>query len=563
MPDKQKHTTKRMLDVRSPMRDGVALSSDIWLPDSAGRYPLILLRTPYLKVSPPPPALQYPKLAAFFAEKGYAVAVQDVRGRGDSEGEYDYYFQEAEDGYDAIEWMAAQPWCDGRVGMMGVSYLGAVQWFAASQKPPHLVCIAATASPGDFFNEIPYVGGAFLQNRLWWSNFVAGRVPQTNIGDHEWADIFKHRPLLTADDAMGRKIPLYRQWLEHSTLDEYWKRLRLSGKEYKNIEIPALHVTGWFDSNQPGVMYHWLGMAQSSPAAGHQYLIVGPWDHAQTFFGGATKVGEMELSADSIIDVNQVHLDFFERYLKQTASHFNCPRARLYVTGRNAWQDFDAYPVRDATVSKLYLSSQGRANSMFGDGRLGANRGGEEPQDEYEFDPRNPVPLDPFNLGGVYGVDRRALERRDDVLVYTGEVLKSPIDVIGPVYVELYAASDARDTDFTASILDVYPDGRAVVLGARVVGIVRARYRNSFEKTELLTPGEVAKYQIDLGHIAHAFMPGHRIRLEVSSSAAPMYNPNQNTGNPIATDTEWRTARQIVYHNAQYPSALILPVVIS
>lgn len=542
------------------MRDGIELSSDVWLPKGKGPYPLILLRTPYLKVSPPPPTpLQYSRLARFFAERGYAVAVQDVRGRGDSQGQYGYYFQEAYDGYDTIEWMAAQPWSNGRVGMMGASYSGAVQWFAASQKPQHLVCIASTAAPGDFFNELPYVGGAFLQYRLVWSNVVSGRIAQTNVADDEWGSIFKHRPLLTADEVMGRTMPLYRQWLEHATLDEYWKHLRLTETEYSNIDIPALHITGWFDSTLAGALYHWHGMTQFSHAADEQYLVVGPWDHAQTFCGGAMNMGELELTANSVVDIDRLHLEFFDKYLKGTSRSFDHPKIKLYVTGRNEWGAFDAYPVPGATVRKLYLSSCGRANSIFGEGRLLEVIAGNEPPDHYEYDPRNPVPLDPLIPGGIYGVDRRALERRDDVLVYTGQVLEESRDVIGRVKIELYAGSDALDTDFTASLVDVYPDGRAVVLGARVAGIVRARYRKSMERIELLTPGQVELYDIDLGHIAHAFRPGHRIRVEISSSAAPLYNPNQNTGNPVATDIEWRKACQTIYHDAQYPSALVLP----
>jgi uncharacterized protein len=554
-------TLVRMFDVRTRTRDGVELSADIWLPNAEHGHPLILLRTPYLKSSQPPPAtMQYAQVAHFFAARGYAVAVQDVRGRGDSQGEYGYYFQEARDGYDTIEWMAMQPWCNGRVGMMGPSYLGAVQWLAASEKPPHLVCIAPTAAPGDFLNEVVYVGGAFLQKRLWWANYVSGRINQTNAREDEWGVIFQHRPLLTADEALGRKLPLYREMLEHATLDEYWKRLLLTEHHFLSLDLPALHVTGWFDSNQAGVMHYWRGMTDHSPAAQHQYLIIGPWEHAQTYFGGSLHVGEMEFTRDAIMDTCQIHLAFFDCYLKQTSERFDHPRARLYITGRNQWQAFGTYPVSGTTPRKLYLSSGGNANSAAGDGRLTTGRAADQFPDHYEFDPRHPVCVDPLKPGSVYGVDRREIESRRDVLVYTGDPLEAPVEVIGRVGVELYGASDARDTDFTASVLDVHPDGRAVVLGARVSGIIRARYRHGLDRTQLLTPGSIEKYHIDLGHIAHAFRARHRIRVEISSSAAPLYNPNQNTGNPIATDVEWRTAQQAIYHDERRPSALLLPV---
>jgi uncharacterized protein len=550
---------RRFFDVRSRMRDGVELSSDLWLPGSEGQYPLILLRTPYLKTSQPG-ELNYSMLAKVFAERGYAVAVQDVRGRGDSDGTYGYYFQEGADGYDTIEWMAAQPWCNGRVGMMGPSYMGAAQWYAARHRPPHLVCIAPVVSPGDYFNELPCVGGAFLQYRLQWCNSVAGRVPQTNVRDDEWAAILKHRPLLSLDEELGRKLPLYRQWLEHDTLDEYWKPLLLSEADYRRIDIPALHIGGLFDIYLCGTLRYWQGMARYSPAANHQYLIVGPWDHVQAFTGGARKMGELELSDDSLLDVLQLHLRFFDCYLKGSAIRFSAPRVRLYVTGCNQWRECDAYPVSAVQNRKLYLSSQGGANSALGDGRLVVTPPGDAPPDRYAYDPQDPIPLDAFAPGGIYAVDRRLLEQRDDVLVYTGEVQSKSLEVLGQVSVELYAASDVLDTDFTASILDVYPDGRAVALGAKVVGIIRARYRHSLHQTQLLTPGKIEKYRIDLGHIAHAFRPGHCIRIEISSSAAPWYHPNPNTGNPIATDIGSRVARQTIYHDAQRPSALLLPI---
>ena len=552
---------KRMFDVRSPTRDGVELSSDIWLPTSEGKHPVILIRTPYQKTSAL--TIYFPKLAEFFAKEGYAVVVQDVRGRGDSDGEFNYFFQEADDGYDTVEWLAAQPWANGRVGMMGLSYAGTVQWLAASKKPPHLVCIASTAPAGDYLDETPYVGGAWQH---WWSllwcNITSGTSYQGNIPNEDWEKILEHRPLLTADEVMGRKMPLYREWLEHHTLDEYWQRLVFTEKEFRHLDIPALHVTGWFDGDQPGAMHYWRGMMNHSPSAKDQYLVVGPWDHQQTFIGGEKRKGEMEFGGESIIDNYQMHLDFFDRYLKKKTDKFDYPRVKLYVTGRNEWEEFAAYPVLSAKIDRLYLSSQGRANSLFGDGRLVETSAGGEQQDHYAFDPKNPVPLNYLTPGGMYASDRRALERRDDILVYTGEPLNAAVEVIGRVSVELFAASDALDTDFTASIIDVYPDGRAVVLGARVVGIIRARYRNGFAKTELLTPGKVEKYHIDLGHIAHSFELEHRIRVEISSSAAPTYNPNQNTGNPVATDTEWRIAHQTIYHDAQHPSAVLLPVVI-
>ncbi len=542
-------------DVRAPMRDGVELSADIWFPAEQGPHPTIVVRNPYMKTMS---LLNPPKLAGYFAERGYAVVMQDVRGRGDSEGEFGFFFADAEDGYDTIEWVAAQPWSNGDVCMMGVSYLATVQWLAAREQAPHLRCIVPTAPAGDYFNELPYQGGAFdMQWALGWINGTSGRISQDNAIMVDWDEVFEHRPLLTMDSVMGRKMPLYRDFLLNHTMNDYWKRIQFTEEDFRSMDIPALHVTGWFDGDQPGAMYYWTGMARHSPATDKQFLVVGPWNHVQTFVGGALRLGAMEFTGESVIDNKAIHLAFFDRYLKGAAQEFDHPRARVYVTGANEWRDFDEYPPAQVESRSLYMQSGGRANSLTGDGRLSWDAPSEQPPDRFTYDPHHPVPS---SIGGeVLAADRRPIERRDDVLVYTSDELTDAVEIIGPVSVELYAATDARDTDFTANIMDVYPDGRAVKLGSRTSGIIRARYRNGYERTELVTPGKTERYTIQLGHIGHAFLPGHRIRIEISSSAAPAYNPNQNTGNPVATDTEWKIAHQTIYHDRARPSRLLLP----
>jgi putative CocE/NonD family hydrolase len=266
----------------------------------------------------------------------------------------------------------------------------------------------------------------------------------------------------------------------------------------------------------------------------------------------------MDFSSDSVVDNKALHLAFFDHYLKKVTSKFDFPRARIYVTGLNRWRSFDQYPPADARFRSLYLHSGGRANSAAGDGRLSWDSPSDEPSDGYTFDPRNPVPS---KLNGEdLPLDHRPIERRDDVLVYTSDPLAARLEVVGRSYVELFAASDARDTDFTAKILDVYPDGRAVKLGTLPTGVIRARYRNGLELPELLTPGKPEKFRIELFDFAHAFLPGHKVRVEISSSAYPFIAPNQNTGNHVATDTEWRSARQTVFHDRARPSHVALPV---
>lgn len=551
---------KQFFDVRTSTRDGVELSSDVWLPAAAGRYPIILVRTPYVKAS-----AESSEYGRYFAERGYAFVVQDVRGRGDSDGEFDFFFQEAKDGYDTIEALARQPWANGRVCMMGVSYMATVQWLAAKERPPHLTCIAPTSPGARFLNELPYVGGAFVtQWALGWLNGTSGHVrQQPNSSTVDWERVLNHRPLLTADEAMGRKMRLYREFLQNDTLNDYWKRIYLNPSDFSKIDIPVLAITGLYDADQPGAMFTWEGIERNSPGSrSDRYFIMGPWTHGQSYDGGETKIGEAEFSKNSIIDNKAVTLAFFERYLKQKSDTLDLPRVQIYVTGANAWRTFTDYPRHKDQVERLYLSSGGEANGEKSDGRLTWQQAPGAGSDHYVYDPRNPVRQFALEARGNMGwaEDRREIQRRADVLVYTSPSLKKAIEVIGKVEVELYASSDARDTDFTASLSDVYPDGRSVSLGHLPVGIIRARYRDGLHKTELLVPGKPYLFRIEVGHIAHAFLPGHKIRLEISSSAYPLFSPNQNTGNPVATDTEWRSARQTVFHDTDRPSAILLPI---
>jgi hypothetical protein len=539
-----------------PLRDGVKLAADLWLPEVPGKYPTILIRTPYMKTMA---LLKAAELGKYFASRGYALAVQDTRGRGDSEGRFDFFFPEGPDGYDTIEWLAAQPWSNGKVGMMGVSYLGTVQWLAAREHPPHLVCIAPTAPAGRWLEELPYQGGAFGHRwALNWLNGTSGRTQQGNTDGIDWDKILAHRPLLTADSVMGRPMRLYREFLQNPLMASYWKRIQFVPEDFARIDIPTLTVTGWYDGDQPGAMFYWRGLTANAPAKDKHFLLAGPWTHVQTFGGGSEKVGDTELTPESVVDNRAIHAAFFDWCLKGTSPRFDAPRARVYVTGANVWRTFDAYPPANSAPRQLYLQSGGRANSIEGDGRLSWTAPVEQPPDRYTYDPQHPTP---GSIGGEnLANDRRPIQRRDDVLVYTSEPLTEPLEIVGDVRVNLQASTDALDTDFTAVLSDVFPDGRALKLGPRI-GILRARYRNGFVKEELLTPNKAERFSIELFDIAHSFQPGHRIRLEIASSAAPEFNPNQNTGNPVATDTVWKVARQTVYHDRARASAITLPVV--
>jgi putative CocE/NonD family hydrolase len=540
-------------DLMIPMRDGVKLAADVWLPDVPGRYPVLLVRTPYTKAN-----LGLNDWARYFASRGYAFAIEDTRGRGDSQGEFNAFFGEGKDGYDTIEWLAGQPWSNGRVGTLGPSYLGTVQWLAARERPPHLTCMAPTAAGGRWFEEFPYMGGAFSAAlALAWANEVSGRVDQEDSSEGvNWEKVFAHRPLLTADAVMGRTMPLYRAWLNHSTTGPYWDRLYFTPQDFAAIDIPTLTLTGWYDADQPGALFYWRGLMAKPGNRDRHFLIVGPWRHVETFRGGSTKVGDTEFSSDSILDTKATHRAFFDWCLQGKSPRFDSPRARVYVTGANVWRALDSYPPTTAVSRKLYLASGGHANSKTGDGKLLWQPTTDSPPDRFTFDPARPVP---GNLAD-WGLNRDEVQGRDDVLVYTSDELEAPLEVIGGVVVNLQAASDALDTDFTAVLSDVGPGGQALRLGA-LVGIRRARYRSGYDREQPLMPGKVDGFRIELFDIAHSFKPGHRVRLEVSSSAAPAYSPNQNTGNPVATDTEWKVARQTIYHDRARASSVTLPVV--
>ena len=551
------------LDVRIPMRDGVELAADVWMPSSDGSYPVILIRTPYLKSSS---FARYPDMARFFAEHGYAFVVQDVRGTGDSDGEYRSFHQEAEDGYDTVEWIARRPWSDGRVGMMGASYSGTVQWLAARESPPHLTSLVSTAAWADPFEEGPYHQGVFNVLHSLTSNIVTSReIPrQIDMAHVDWQRVLRHRPLLTMDEALGVRMPRYRQLLEHNTLDDYWKQIVFTDDHFKRISVPALHLTGWFDVDQIGALVFWRGMAASSPAADGQFLMIGPWEHGHIIYGGRERIGEIALPRQSVLDFDdfmRLHLQFFDHFMKEESDELDFPRVRIYVTGSDKWIDLDEYPPANTVDRRLYLHSGGQANTLSGDGTLSWQPPAEEPADHFIFDPHEPIT---HMVGDVmHAFDNRSIEEQENVLVYTSDVVDEPLEIIGQVVVELYAASDARDTDFVAKLLDVYPDGRAVNLGPFGKGFIRARYRNGYQQEELLTPNKPEIFKIKLFDIGHTFLRGHRIRVEITSSDAPYMAPNQNTGNPVATDEEWRVARQTVLHTKEHPSSVVLPVVLN
>lgn len=539
-------------DRRVRMRDGVHLAADVYRPKKEGRYPVILRRTPYLRTDPRPL-----ETIRYFVERGYAYVFMDVRGRGDSEGVFVPYRNDGRDGYDTIEWCASQPWSNGRVGTVGSSYEGRIQWLTALEHPPHLQAMAVIVAPSDPFVETPT--GTPSPMHLCWHAMTSGRTMQ-NVGAVDWIQVYEHLPLMTMDERAGRVIPNWRDEVRHDRLDDHWRAICYQDK-FDRIDLPVLHISGWYDDEQIGTPLNYAGMVARSPgerARRGQRLLMGPWPHQ---VNSTTRLGEVDFGPGAIIDMNAYLLRWWERWLKESppSSEQDAP-VRLFVMGANEWRDEQEWPLARALQTPFYLRSGGSANSRFGDGRLDPDAPGSEPCDRYSYDPARPVPFmtEPLStqIGGPD--DYAAVQRRDDVLVYTSPALEKDLEVTGPVRLVLYASSSAPDTDFMAMLLDVHPSGFAQRL---CDGMVRVRFRGGMDDPSPMEPGRIHAYAIDLWNTAQLFRIGHRIRLQVASSAFPKYDRNLNTGESQGTSSSMEVAAQSVYHDADHPSHLILPII--
>ncbi len=540
-----------------PLRDGVALSADLYRGETGDPLPAIVYGTPYGKnrATLPPEANR-------LAAHGYAVLCYDVRGRGDSGGTFEPYRNEGPDGYDVIEWVAAQDWCDGKVASWGGSYSGQSQWLTAIERPPHLCAIVAYATPSDPFTDWPT--GVHKPMTVSWFRMVDGRVLQ-NVSGVDWETVYRHLPLSTMDQAAGFVSANWRRDLAHPPSDVgYWAPLAYQ-RRLSSVDVPALHITGWYDDVQPGSLRNFAELtanAPTEPTRRAQRLVVGPWGHDAGRRGGRS-VGDVDFGdhAEDVV-VSELEIRFLDHHLRGIDNGVDAePRARLFVMGANRWRDGDEWPLASTVWTSLYLHSDGHANTRHGDGRLTPEPPtAAEPPDVYRYDPADPAPFltEPTSaqIGGPD--DYATVEDRADVLVYAGTELTCELTVIGPVRAELFIISDGLDTDFTAKLVDIHPDGTRRRL---CDGMVRARYRDGLTQETPLTPGKAHRVDIDLWSTAHAFLPGHRVGLEISSSAFPKYDRNLNTGEPLATGTRMRPAHNQVLHTREHASRLILPVI--
>jgi putative CocE/NonD family hydrolase len=565
-------------DVKIPMRDGVHLSVNLWRPAAAGRFPVILLYTPYDNVN----KNWIIDRARYFAPRGYAVAAVDARGRYDSDGVFYFYWStqwrdgrfNGEDVYDCQTWLGEQPWSSGKIGMTGGSYLGFVQWMSAMLANPYLSALIPWISPDDHYDNV-YPGGAMqLSNSC---NLLAILATGTRdnkeaLREHfwNWDHLYRHLPLRTMDQAMfGHEDQMWRDLIEHPDNDYYWRFSigerpavgEMTAGHYRQVAIPTLNITGWYDQVSQATINNYLGMMKFGPrpTAHTHHLIVGPWRHASSL---PRKVGDVDYGAPAEVDHLPIEQRWFDYWLAGIPNGMADEQpVSIFVMGENQWRSETHWPPAAVRTADYYLRSGGKANSSSGDGYLSTAKPEQEPADSYIFDPANPVP----SIGGNVNMyppenggpkDQRPVQQRADVLVYTGSPLPAREEICGRILVKLFAATTAPDTDFTAKLCDVHPNGYAQIL---TEGIIRGRYRISFRRQELLNRGEIYEFTIDLWSICHVVLPGHRIQVEISSSNFPKYDRNPNTGGRFGDDEKFNLATQTVLHDEDHPSRIILP----
>jgi putative CocE/NonD family hydrolase len=572
-------------NVPATMRDGTVLRADIYRPASGNKYPILVQRTPYNKSYMPFVFLTMDPIKA--ARAGYVVIIQDVRNRWESEGDKFYpYRDEFNDGFDTVEWAASLPYSNGNVGMFGYSYYATTPWFAAVMQPPHLKAIFPFASAMDFYC---YRGGALeLSIIITWALLLHGPngIMKAKMGspdlipelmslfssiDH-MEDVFRTLPF---KDIPVMKLgngfaPYFYETLDHPLYDDYHKKQTVVDK-HDRIKAPALIFTGWYDVLLPKDLLHFTSMrneAATPEARENTRIVIGPWTHlgitdsvGQLNFGLSASTLQLELKSD----LTTIHLQWFDNWLKGVKNSINDePSVKIFVMGDNVWRGENEWPLARTKYTPLYIHSSGKANSLFGDGKLSFEPPDDEPEDHFVFDPNHPV----NTLGGNHilplyyprgPADQTIIEQRFDVLVYTSDILDQDIEVTGPVSVKLFAASSAQDTDFTAKLVDVNPDGRAFNIAD---GIIRARYRKGREaEPSLIKPNSIVEYNIDLLATSIVFKKGHRIRLEISSSNFPRWDRNPNTGELAHEAKTLTTAFQTIFHNRRYHTHILLPLI--
>ncbi len=598
MPPEGEYEVSVRRSIMVPMRDGIELSTDLYFPEGAGdKLPVILLRTPYDKNNYWRRERGAPYI---FGQHGYVVAVQDKRGKYESyKGRYAMYNGDGLDGYDTVDWLAEQSWSDGKVATFGCSYLGDVQILQSRHRNPHLTAMVPQHSGGSYGaidGRIRY-GGLFAGGALelaygfgwfWGSGNKVYYGPPDNMDASEWftsaqADMFEQRPTLPEIDyeeawntlpivdmvsARGGPLTDWEDLLEADLVGEYWDDFGYL-QDDDRFDVPALFINSWYDYGARD-LFHEFNLLRRNAASvrgrDNQFIITSPSTHCGSESATErTVIGERDMG-DARKNFWRIYLDWFDHWLKGVDNGVTeMAKVQYYMMGANEWREAGEWPLANTELTPYYLHSDGRANGRFGSGTLGTAPPRNEPADLFTYDPGTPVP----SRGGQWcclgtrlmragSFDQSETEMRHDVLVYTSPVLERGVEVTGPIEVVLYVSSSAKDTDFTAKLVDVTPDGKAYNIQE---GIMRARYREGYDRKVWMSVGEVAKLRIDMYASSNYFAPGHSIRLEISSSNFPRFDRNLNTGGNNYDESEWEVARQTVHHSAEYPSHLLLPVI--
>jgi putative CocE/NonD family hydrolase len=534
------------------MRDGVVLYADIYEPQSRDKFPVLIDRTPYSRATDA-------ALANKLATHGYVVIMQDTRGRHDSDGEFYPFRYEMQDGYDTVEWAAALPSSDGRVGMFGGSYEGATQWLAALSKPPHLVALFPWLTASEYHDGWIYQNGALMQWFVssWTSDLATDTLRHKAEEQMDLKRWVTHLPInnypVLEPPPISTLAPYFRDWILHERDDEYWRAWKISD-HYRELKVKALHLGGWHDIFLKGTITNFIGMRTTSPAAADQWLLIDPGSHAEDDMAQG-KVGDVTFGKGALVDNIAEAVRWFDYSLKGVQNEYaSGPRVRIFVMGENTWRNEQEFPLKRTRYTNYYLHHHG----------LSTQPPSAEPPESYNYNPANPVPT----IGGRLccandelppgPFDQRANESRPDVLVFSTSPLVNDLEITGFVRAKIYATTSAADTDFTAMLTDVEPSGYSRLL---TDGIVRASKRNLRAKSEPIKPGQIYEYDIDLWATSNVFKAGHRIRLSISSSNFPRFNRNLNLAQPLRGSTRMVLAKQKIYHDARHLSVLVLPVI--
>jgi hypothetical protein len=516
------------------MRDGIRLSTKVLTPKGKEKSPVILIRTPYGKEN-------YIQSHLAFVQRGYAVVIQDTRGREASEGEWIPCFYETDDGDDALNWIGESEFCDGNIGMIGASYGGYVQWAAASSGNPYLKAMVSIVTSGSPFVDLPYRGGCMLSGILAWAFAMSGRKIDPDLMQRDdWDELLKVKPISKiVETGLGKDVEFWKLWCENDKNNDFWEGQNWYQKKEQFRDLPTFVLSGWYDDDNMGTTEA-IDLINECDFSNYRILL-GPWLHKSN---STRDINGVSLGKDAIrYDLDFNYLQWFEEHLKQIPSNRK-NGVEYYSMGEQKWKSSDVWPPKGKEKS-LYFKTDLNAEGAFTD---------------FVYDPSDPAPhiIDLSTNEASPPGDYQEIEKRADVITFTSDRFDKTVTIAGDLVADFYASSDCADTDWVVRVTDVYPDGRSIKIAENVL---RAKFRNGFEKEELLEENRVYNYRIRLSKIANQFQKDHRIRVMITSSASGFIFSNTNTGNNPSLDTTYRVAQQRIYHDEKYRSRIILPIV--